>query len=223
MTFEEAHQLFIQQHLDQRTGERRSRLERGHRHAEKLFAHNIWWPLRHSFTGLHPEYEVMDWRGRSYFADYMWSQAAVKLIIEIKGFHTHVKDMDRTRFCNELNRETFLQSIGFQVISFAYDDVEQRPKLCISLLRSILNRHQPSSAPVSRMQLIDREIVLLTFQLARPIRPIDVEAHYRIDHKTAVRWLKRLCAKGWLVPSIRGRGERIVSYELGQDAWSHFN
>ncbi|MBP1977842.1 hypothetical protein [Cohnella thailandensis] len=36
-SFEEAHQVFIRGHLERRKGERRGRLERGHREAEKLF------------------------------------------------------------------------------------------------------------------------------------------------------------------------------------------
>lgn len=61
MIFEEAHLKFINGHLSSRPdGERRARLERGHRHAEILFLNKVWWPLRGHFEGLHPEYEVMD-------------------------------------------------------------------------------------------------------------------------------------------------------------------
>ncbi|WP_342671694.1 hypothetical protein [Paenibacillus glacialis] len=80
-----------------------------------------------------------------------------------------------------------------------------------------LNRYQPAPTPISRALLAEKEIILLTLQLAKPIRPKDVENHLCIDHKTAVLMLKRLCAKGWLLPSIRGKGERIVRYELAHD------
>ncbi|MFC5529853.1 DUF559 domain-containing protein [Cohnella yongneupensis] len=129
MSFDQAHEAFIQSHLKQRTGERRGRLERGHRDAEKLFCGNVWWPLIGHYENLHPEYEVLDWRGLSYFCDFAWLTPSVKLIIEIKGFGPHVRDMDRQKYCNELNRETFLTAMGFQVVSFAYDDVAHRPEL----------------------------------------------------------------------------------------------
>ncbi|MNI33641.1 hypothetical protein D3C73_876000 [compost metagenome] len=94
MVFEEAHLQFINGHLaDRPAGERRGRLERGHQHAEALFLRNVWWPLRGHFTALHPEYEVTDWRGRSYFADFAWLPGYVKLLIEIKGYASHVRDM----------------------------------------------------------------------------------------------------------------------------------
>ncbi|WP_338139506.1 DUF559 domain-containing protein [Paenibacillus thiaminolyticus] len=141
MSFEKAHKAFIRHHLQRRTGERRGRLERGHREAEKLFCRNVWWPLRGSFNQLHPEYEVLDWRGLSYFCDFAWLSPQVKLIIEIKGFVPHVRNMDRQKYYNELNRETFLSAIGFQVISFAYDDVADRPELCMALLRMVISRY----------------------------------------------------------------------------------
>jgi very-short-patch-repair endonuclease len=223
LSYEEAYASFIRRHIASRTGERRGRLERGHRHAESLFLRNVWWPLRGNFNDLHPEYEVLDWRGRSYFADLAWLPGYVKLIFEIKGFAAHVRDMDRQKYCNELNRETFLYAMGFHVISFAYDDVEQRPDLCITLLRMVLSRYQPVQAPISRALLAEKEIVRLAIQLAQPIRPKDVERHFEIDHKTAVLMLKKLCAKGWLLPVLRGNGERIVRYELARDVLDYFN
>jgi hypothetical protein len=221
--FEDAHRSFIQHHIERRTGERRGRLERGHNHGEKLFLKHVWWPLRHSFEHLHPEYEVLDWRGRSYFADIAWLPGHIKLLIEIKGFATHVRDMDRQKYCNELNRETFLHTMGYQVISFAYDDVEQRPELCITLLRLVLTRYQTAKAPVSRAILAEKEIIRLAIELARPIRPLDVVDHFEINQRTAVSMLARLCEKGWLIPFVSGKGERTTRYELQKDILDYFD
>ncbi|MGO4275110.1 hypothetical protein AB4Z22_35640 [Paenibacillus sp. TAF58] len=143
MDFEKIHSAFINSHLGRRSGERKGRLERGHQHGEKLFLQNVWWPIKGNFDNLHPEYEILDWRGRSYFADFAYLAGSLKFLWEIKGFGPHVKDMDRKRFADELNRELFLQALGFRVISFAYDDVSQRPDLCITLLRMLLSRYQP--------------------------------------------------------------------------------
>ncbi|WP_313636662.1 hypothetical protein [Paenibacillus sp.] len=107
MNYEQAHEAFIEQHLASRTGERRGRLERGHRHAERLFLQNVWWPLRGDFNDLHPEYEVLDWQRQTYFADFAFLPGPIKLLFEIKGYAAHVRDMDRLKYCNELNREIF--------------------------------------------------------------------------------------------------------------------
>ncbi|CAH1216711.1 hypothetical protein PAECIP111891_04451 [Paenibacillus allorhizoplanae] len=214
MNVVEEHNVFIRKHLDNRSGERRGRLERGHGHGEALFAKQIWWTLRGDFEHLHPEYEVLDWRGRSYFADFAWLPGFVKLLIEIKGYTSHVRDLDRQKFCNELNRETFLYAMGYQVISFAYDDVEQRPELCIALLRMVMARYQASATPVLRAHMAEKEVLRLAVQRAEPIRPKDVEQHFDIDHRTAVMMLKKLCSKGMLTPAYSGKGQRIVKYAL---------
>ncbi|MGZ9583308.1 hypothetical protein [Paenibacillus marinisediminis] len=223
MNFEEAQASFHEHHLAARSGERRGRLERGQRHAETLFLRNVWWPLQGHFHDLHPEYEVLDWRGRSYFSDYAWLPGHVRLLIEIKGYASHVRDMDRQKYCNELNRETFLYAMGYHVISFAYDDVEQRPELCLTLLRMVMSRHQPSSTSVTRALMAEKEMIRFAIQLARPIRPKDVERHFEISHRTAVKMLHRLCQKGWLSSVHRGKGVRVVQYELAQDVLKYFD
>ncbi|MFC4966671.1 hypothetical protein ACFPES_03750 [Paenibacillus sp. GCM10023248] len=218
MTFEEAHAAFIHQHTEKRSAERKGRLERGHRHGEKLFLSNVWWPLQGSFQDLHPEYEVLDWRGRPYFADFAWLPGFVKLVIEIKGFGTHVRDMDRPNYCRELNRETFLHAVGFHVISFAYDDVEQRPELCITLLRMVLSKYISGAGPIPRILFTEKEIIRLAIHRAQSIRPKDVELHLEVDHKTAILLLKRMCAKGLLSPVYGENKVRIVRYELTREA-----
>ncbi|WP_438447298.1 hypothetical protein [Gorillibacterium sp. sgz5001074] len=212
--FEEAHAAFVQHHLERRSGERRDRLERGHSHAEKLFAQKVWWPLKGHFDGLHPEYEVLDWRGRPYYADYVYSPGQWSLLIEIKGYAEHVTHMDRTKYSNELNRECFLQGAGFHVVSFAYDDVAHRPEVVLYLLRVILNRYESTGSRVERVFFADQEIFRYAVFLARPIRPVDVSARFSIDPRTAVAHLRRLCAKGWLQPVHRGTGQRTLYYEI---------
>lgn len=72
MRFKVEHEKWVQQHLAKRQGERKDALRRGHGHVNRLFVEKIWWPLMGHFIGLHPEYEVKDSRGRSYFVDFMW-------------------------------------------------------------------------------------------------------------------------------------------------------
>ena len=220
MDFEEAHAAFIQHHLQRRLGERRGRLDRGHREAEKLFCRNVWWPLRGHFADIHPEYEVLDWRGHSYYCDFVWLTPFVKLVIEIKGFGPHVQDMDRQKYCNELNRETFLAAMGFQVISFSYDDVAHRPELCLTLLRMVISRYQPELSPISLDRMMEREILRLACLLARPLRPVDIKTHLCVNHRTAVRTLQTLCEKKVFFPVTGVDGKHIVRYELQKGALS---
>lgn len=217
MNYEDAHTSFIEQHLASRTGERRGRLERGHRHAERLFLQNVWWPLRGDFVDLHPEYEVLDSQRKSYFADFAFLPGPIKLLFEIKGYASHVRDMDRLKYCNELNRETFLYGMGYQVISFAYDDVEQRPEVCIMLLRLVISRYLMVEAPNGKLKPDEKEIMRFVNRQAGNVRPKEVASYFELDPKTVSRILTKLCEKGWLTPVKRGMGIKNVEYKLARD------
>ncbi|WP_373232688.1 hypothetical protein [Cohnella sp.] len=217
MDFEQAYKEFMASHIEKRTGERKGRLLSRDFHGEKLFLQNIWWVLKGNLEHLHPEYEVLDWRNRPYFIDFAWKPPGnIIFLLEIKGFAKHVRDMDRNGYCNETNRETFLEAIGYRVISFAYDDVADRPDLCITLLRLFISQFHADEAPVTLSVLAEREIIRLALRLARPFRPIDVTRHLGINHKTTMNTINRLVTKVWVVPIRRGRGERAVQFQLAK-------
>jgi hypothetical protein len=201
----------------------KGRLERGHQHGEALFLQNVWYPLHGHFDHLHPEYEVLDWRGRPYYGDFAYLWKNFKFIWEIKGFVPHVENMDRKRYCEELNREIFMQALGYRVVSFAYDEVAYRPEQCITLLRMLLSRYQLGQPPIHRTVLEEKETIRLAVQLARPIHPKDVEVHFDANHRTAVRLLQALCAKGWLRPVVRGKGVKVLQYVLERQVWDQLD
>ncbi|KIL36713.1 hypothetical protein SD71_06865 [Cohnella kolymensis] len=214
MSFEQAHAAFIGSHLARRKGERRGRLERGHGHGEKLFLENVWWPLKGNFDRLHPEYEVLDWRGKSYFGDFLYvTTSGHKFIWEIKGFNTHVKELDRQGFCKECKRELFLEGLAVHLVSFAYDDVKDEPDLLIALLRMVLSQYESGSLPELR-SFAEKEVIRLAHFLARPIRPKDVVDRLHMNFRRAVRILQSLTEQGWF-RAIKGEdGVRVVKYEL---------
>mgnify|MGYP001322868184 CR=1 FL=1 len=214
MDFEEEHARWLEAHLQKRSGERRGRLERGHGHGEKLFLRNVWWPLHGNLDHLHPEFEVLDWRGRPFFVDFVWMPGHVKIALEVKGFGPHVRDIDRKWYCDELNRETFLQGLGFQVVSVPYDDVEERPELIINLLRVLFSRYLIGGSKAETLLRIEREVLMLALQMNKPIRPQDIVKKLGINHRTAVRYLQTLCEKGRMRPILGGRGTKVVRYEL---------
>ncbi|HEX7055680.1 MAG TPA: hypothetical protein VF260_00585 [Bacilli bacterium] len=211
--FEDAYNDWLRSHLHKRSGERKGRLERGHQHAEKLFLQNVWWPLFGHFHHLHPEYEILDWRGRPYFLDFAWLPGHVKIAFEIKGFGPHVRDMDRKHYCYELNRETFLQSLGFRVVAIPYDDVAERPDLLVSLLRALLGQFAAVSKNFDRFTRIERDVLLLAMGMNKPVRPIEIAAALHINRRTAVSALQSLCRKGRLQAIYGGRATKVCRYE----------
>lgn len=161
-------------------------------------------------------------RGRSYFADFSFILGTVRLLIEIKGYAAHVKDMDRQKYSNELNRETFLCAMGYQVISFAYEDVEQRPELCKTLLRMVLSRYITAAVPVGKVLLAEREMMRFVIRQGGSIRPRDIADYFQLDPKTVRNILHKLCEKGWLNPVKRGEGVRNVRYELARNVLDYW-
>jgi hypothetical protein len=203
MEFENAHQLLMDQHLSVRTGERRGRLARGHQYAEKLFLQNVWWPLFGNLNHLHPEYEVYDWNRKSQFLDFAFLPPYGKFGLECDGYQSHVKDMDRERFSYSLNRDTFLNGLGWRIIHFSFDDVQNRPEICRMLLQMVI---APSLIRVPSGQSLspqDKEIVKLAWSLDKGLRPKDVMLQYHLNFRTARKQLQELVRKGLLRPVMQ--------------------
>ncbi|WP_342548779.1 RAP domain-containing protein [Paenibacillus sp. FSL P2-0089] len=216
MGFAEEHQRWLEYHKKRRTGERLDRLDRGHRHGEQMFVERVWWPIFGKLDDLHPEYEVADWRGRPYFVDFVWKPGQVKFAIEIKGYGPHVQNTDRTRYRQELNRETYLQIAGYRVIAIPYDDLESAPEQTISLLKALLTPSllKTSSEGSSQFTRIERDILRMASRMNGFLRPVDVVNGLGIDPRTVKKNLNSLCDKGKLAPVLLQGSNRICRYEL---------
>ncbi|MCK9861981.1 endonuclease domain-containing protein [Paenibacillus sp. ATY16] len=220
--YEEAHRRFIETHMEGRTGERKGRLSRGHNFAEKLFLQNVWWPLFGSFEHLHPEYEVYDWNRKSQFIDFAYLPPQGMFAIECDGFQSHVKDMDREKFSYSLNRDTFLTGMGWKMIHFSFDDVQNRPEICIMLLKHVLGTHMirgRHNAGSLFIPSFERDILRLAFHTGGRVGPKNLSDYFRISFRTARKRLQSLAAKGMLKPIERG--VQIRYYELNDRAIEH--
>ena len=214
MEFEEEHSLFIERHSNARHGERQGRLLRGHNSAEKLFLQNVWWPLFESLDGLHPEYEIYDWNRKSQFLDFAFlPQNGSRFGIECDGYQSHVKDMDREKFSYSLNRDTFLTAMGWKMLHFSFDEIQQRPEVCRMLLQMALAPFLARKSAVGeRLMSEEKEVLRLAWRIGKPLRPKDVTDYFQINFRTARRLLSSLSDKGLLQPVTGGRGTRY--YEL---------
>jgi hypothetical protein len=214
MGFSEEHTKWLEYHIRRRSGERRSRLERGHGHGERMFLERVWWSIFGNLNDLHPEYEVADWRGRPYFVDFAWLPGQCKFAMEVKGFGPHVQQSDRIRYRQELDRETFLQILGFRVISIPYDNLESEPMLSINLLKSLLSPYMAASLRDHRYTRLERDALSVALRLGKPIRPLDLVRELEINHRTAIHCLKTLCEKGKFRPILSCRETKVNRYEF---------
>ncbi|MGM1047868.1 MAG: hypothetical protein ACQEXX_17235 [Bacillota bacterium] len=205
MNFEQAHQEFIDRHLASRAGERRGRLLRGHNYAEKLLLQNVWWPMFGNLDHLHPEYEIYDWNRKSQFLDFAFMPPFGRFGIECDGFQSHVKDMDRERFSYALNRDTFLTGMGWKMIHFSFDDVQNRPEVCRMLLQLVISPYLLRNKTVSSISPVERDVLRLAWSMGKPLRPKDVIDRYQVNFRTARKWLQALVEKGLLRSIVQGK------------------
>ncbi|MEJ8302775.1 hypothetical protein [Saccharibacillus sacchari] len=213
--FETAHSLYVQRHVQARSGERRGRLERGHQYAEKLFLQNVWWPLVGNFDHLHPEYEIHDWNRRSQFLDFAFlPENGGRIGIECDGFQSHIKDMDREKFSYALNRDSFLTGMGWKMLHFSFDDIQKRPEVCRMLLQLSLSPIILDTAKGKGRSVLSpeqKEVLRTAWRLGRCIRPKDVKDQYGFSHRKCSGLLQSLVEKR-LLRAITGNSY-VCKYE----------
>lgn len=139
----------------------------------------------------------------------------IKVAIEVKGYGPHVQQIDRTRYRQELNRETYLQIAGYQVVAVPYDDLESASDLTISLFKSLL----APSLLINTDELehhytrLERDIMRAVVRWNGMIRPVDLANGLRVHPRTIRKSLTRLCEKGKLRPVPASGSSRICRYE----------
>lgn len=216
MSFQTAYEKLLEQHRKNSSPERLRILRTGLGFAERCFLEHVWWPLIGNFTYLHPQYEIADYSGASRFLDFAYLRGGIKLAIEIDGFTSHAKNLDRRQFTYHLRRQNLLTLDGWDILRFAFDEIESHPRWCQRTIQQYMgsrfatNLYSPTQTP--RVTAVDREIVRLARSLPRPILPNDVQKHLGVSRSTVYRHIRRLVARGWLLPASGSK--RIRSYEL---------
>mgnify|MGYP001398926005 CR=1 FL=1 len=215
MGFNTVHDQWIGSHLRRRRGERLDALRRGHGYGNRLFAEHVWWPLVGHFHGLHPEYEVKDWRGRYYFVDFMWIVGAIRIAFEIMDFGSH--GTDRTKYRMDLNRGLFLQAQDCMVLYISLDELKDNPTFIVSALRSILSPYLTAGGGAKTAarshSKIERDLMRAAIRHNRILRPSEAARELELHNMTVIKYCKALAAKGKLRPVARGVSGRVVYYE----------
>ncbi len=216
MGFDTEHEQWIKAHMTRRTGERLDALRRGHGFGNRLFVERVWWPLAGHFHGLHPEYEVKDWRGRPYYADFMWIVGGSRFIFEIMDYGSH--GTDRTQYRKDFNRGLYLQAQDCSVHYIPLDELKENPTFVLSMLRSILAPYllvnqgaaSASARPYSR---IERDLMRAAIRRNRVLRPYEAARELELHKSTVVKYCRLLVDKGKFRAVARGASPRISCYE----------
>ena len=228
MSFLEEHESWIRDHLKRRQGERLDALKRGHGFGNRLFVEQIWWPLAGHFHGLHPEYEVKDWRGRAYYADFMWRAGAARFVFEIMDYGSH--GADRTKYRLDLNRGLFLQSQDCSVYYISLDELKENPAFILSALRSILAPYLAAESGIQKKaksamgtegmmaagkvySKVERDLKKTAIRNNRILRPTKAARELELHASTVIKYCHILVNKVKFRSLARGVSGRINYYE----------
>lgn len=217
MSFQIEYEKWIKKHLLKRKGERRGALERGLGYGNRLFAEEIWWRLMGHFVALHPEYEVRDWRGRSYFVDFIWIIGEIRIIFEIMDYGSH--GQDRLKYRLDMNRSLFLQSQGCIVINISLDEMKENPSFVLAMVRSILapyiaaTRDGISETIERKFVRIERELMRLAIRNNRIVCPAKAAKQLELHKQTVIKYCRQLVECGKFRAHPSGPANKIYHYE----------
>lgn len=216
MSFEIEHIKWINDHLSKRYGERHDALQRGHGYGNRMFAETVWWPLMGHFGCFHPEYGIKDWRGRSYFVDFMWIMGNLQYAFEIMDYGSH--GTDRTKYRMDLNRTLFLQSQEYQVISISLDEMKENPLFVRTMVRYILSPYLSASAQnISKLHhehhKIERLLMRFAIRNNRILSPVKAAIELEIHKQTVIKYCRILVEKRKFRAIPTGTTGKIYNYE----------
>jgi hypothetical protein len=216
LSFKVEHDKWIELHMAKRHGERKDALRRGHGYGNCIFVEKIWWLLMGHFTGLHPEYEVRDWRGRSYFVDFMWIVGGHFFVFEIMDYGSH--GMDRTKYRMDLNRGLFLQSQDNRYIEISLDELKENPTFVLNMLRSILAPFltaviERNGDIVHKFNKVERDLMRLAIRNHRVVRPARSARELELHKETVIKYCRILVEKGKFRAVPSGDNGRVYRYE----------
>lgn len=214
LAFHSTYGQWFAEHLSVRKGERKQRLLQGHSHAEKLFLEQVWYPAFRHFDGLHPEYEVADFRDGSRFMDFAYIRFPLRLAIEIDGYGPHLAKASRYQFSDSLMRQNHLIIDGWRILRFSYDDVNEKPRMCEQVVQQFMGSCLGSGSSLSSVSdILESEVIRLALRLERPLRPRDVSDLLHVHKDRALRILHSMVKKQTLLPAGKGE-QRVRCYKV---------
>ena len=193
-----------------RKGESLRRLQEGHGHAERLFAHEVWWPAIGNFEHLYPEYEVADFRDGTRYLDFAYLKPPHRICMEIDGYGPHARDMNRWQFADQLNRQNHLQLDGWKILRFSFDEVRDKPRQCQQIIQQMMGRWYQGET--RSLPLRQREVIRQALEGGEPFGVKEVCGWLEVK-KDCAREVLREMADAQMIGSVSGR-ERKTRFIL---------
>jgi len=215
VAFETAYSKMMERSLRNSSSERKRRLLEKHGAVETLFLAQVWWPAIGNLDGLHPEYEIRDFKDGFRFIDFAYIPSPNwKLALEIDGFGPHWRNVSRWQFADNLMRQNHLLLGDWRLLRFAYDDIEEKPRRCQQILLQALGKWGVvQNRRGVQLTLNEQIIIRLAQSLTKPVTPARISSELGFDRKTSVKYLQSLANKGYFTVIFSQSG-RAMRYEL---------
>ena len=216
------HEQWLNGHLKKRRGERLGRLVSGHQHGERLLLEKILYPIFGTLADLHPEYEIVLPSGKVIYADVALVLPPLYVDFEFDGFNPHAREISRERFSEERRRDLMMRTAGWQVVRVAHDDVVDRPKVMMQLIRAFMNHMTVMDGSYRLFGPMERELIRLLMRTQHGWVDIAmIAAHLDVSTDTARRLMKPLLAEGVVktksVKKNSGPRQRVHFYHINYE------
>lgn len=212
--FQKAYDEWMSRVIRESSGEKKRRLQEMDPYNERLLLKNMWWPAIGNFDFLHPEWEVTDFKDGQRFVDFAYMPFGMHrgLILEADAFGTHLRDVSRFRFGDNLERQNHLLIDGWHMLRFSRDDLLEKPKRCQQTLLTALSAWgYGAGTEGTRLTLYERAILHWIGRHSSLIKPVDVMSELKISFKQTTASLQSLETKGYLKSNRSAQG-KIMSY-----------
>ncbi|ANE47015.1 hypothetical protein SY83_12880 [Paenibacillus swuensis] len=215
-SFKLAYEGWMEKQIQSSSGERRRRLL-NHGHAERVFLETVWWPAVGRFDCLQAEYEVMDYRDRTRYLDFVYLRAPYRVCLEIDGYETHGRS-DRYTFSDDRRRQNGLVVEDWKVLRYSFDDVKDQPRQCQLSLQQWMGRWFGTRMEEQKggaLGIVHTEIIrFMSSGVGTSVSLQDIQAHLNIGEKLARKHLRELMRQQWVAP-VSGT-QRIHAYKLAE-------
>jgi Predicted transcriptional regulator containing an HTH domain and an uncharacterized domain shared with the mammalian protein Schlafen len=208
--FEREYAEMMARAIKESRGERRRRLLEKHGHAEKLLAY-VWWQVFGSLKHLHPEYEIIDLRGVTRFADYAYLPSRTfGLLLEADGFGAHWRDISRWKFDDNDERQNLLLIDEWKLLRFSYDGLNEKTARCKqTILMAMAKWGRPVGGEQVTLNVYERAILHFSQSLGgEKFTTSQIAKEFEVTRKTISRHLDSLVEKNQLSAIISPKGRR---------------
>lgn len=214
--FESAYEAMIERAIKESAGERKRRLLLD-RFNEKLLARNVWWQVRGSLEGLIPEMEIIDLKDGTRFSDYGYVHPTRKrrgMLLEADAFGTHLRDVSRWKYADDLERQNHLLIDGWKLLRFSRDDMLEKPRRCQQTLLAALSAWGFMTAMAGpRLNVYERAILHYANEHAGEIRIGELSEGLEVSHRVIKDSLLRLEQLG-IIQLFWSPSRRLMRFNL---------